>query len=122
MKLLFIIINDPNKLNPLLENLGKHHFYGGTLFDSEGMASSSVVQRAGGYQLHLYSMINKGRPFNKTILMVIDEKRLPEAIQIVEETLGHLDQENTGIWFTVDVDQYDGILDHHDDDNDNGSD
>ncbi len=115
MKLLYIILNDPNKLNPLLKRFGKHHINGGTLFDSEGMASSSIVQQAGGYHLQIYSMINEGRAFNKTIMMVINEEHLPTAIRIIEDTLGNLKGENTGIWFTVDVDQFNGILDHYED-------
>ena len=52
---------------------------------------------------------NQGRPFNRTIMMVLKDEQVPIAKECVTEVLGDLNQGNTGIFFTVPLDTWEGV-------------
>lgn len=77
MNLLVVILNEMDKLDELLLELSKKSITGGTILDSQGMASTLAdwheeIGAFGG----LRQILNGQRPFNKTLLMVLDDENL----------------------------------------------
>lgn len=110
MKALFIVLNKTEKLNDLLRCFSDHQIYGGTILESQGMAASLIQNGEDtGIYMRLTGLLNQGRPFNKTIMMVLRDEQVAIARDCVHEILGDLRKENTGIFFTVPLDMWDGI-------------
>lgn len=110
MKALFIVLNKTDKLNELLRKLSESGIYGGTIMESQGMASTLIESGdASGVYMSLAGLLNQGRPFNKTIMMVIADSQVALVKSCVYDVLGNLNEENTGIFFTVPVDSWTGI-------------
>lgn len=110
MKALFIVLNKTEKLEDLLQEFSRQGIYGATILESQGMAQTLIQsQDVSGIYMGIASMLNQGRPFNKTIFMVMDENRLALAKQVIAKVLGDLNTENIGIYFTVPVDSWEGI-------------
>lgn len=110
MKALFIVLNKTEKLSDLLRSFSERGIYGGTILESQGMASTLMEagEKAGIY-LKLSGLLNQGRPFNRTIMMVLKDEQVPIAKECVTEVLGDLNQGNTGIFFTVPLDTWEGV-------------
>lgn len=110
MKALFIVLNKTEKLNDLLRKFSENGIYGGTIMESQGMASTLI--RSGdesGIYMTLSGFLNQGRPFNKTIMMVLEDGQVAKARSSVYDVLGDLNKANTGIFFTIPLDNWAGI-------------
>ncbi|MDD7339409.1 MAG: hypothetical protein PUG50_02360 [Eubacteriales bacterium] len=110
MNLLVVILNEMDKLDELLLELSKKSITGGTILDSQGMASTLAgwhkdISAFGG----LRQILNGQRPFNKTLLMVLDDEKLVVAKEVVKTVMGNINNENTGIMFTLDVKSVEGL-------------
>ena len=110
MNLLVVILNEMDKLDELLLELSKHSITGGTILESQGMAATLAdwhkeISAFGG----LRQVLNGHRPFNKTLLMVLNDEKLPIAKEVVKTVMGDIDSENKGIMFTLDVKSVEGL-------------
>lgn len=110
MNLLVIIINETEKLDNLLVKFNDNGILGGTILDSQGMAATLCdwhhdIKIFGG----LRSVLSNKRPYNKTLLMVLDDEKLEKAKGIVREVISDIDKINTGIMFTVKVSDVEGL-------------
>ena len=102
MKALFIVLNKTEKLNDLLRSFSERGIYGGTILESQGMASTLMeTGEQSGIYMRLTGLLNQGRPFNRTIMMVLKDEKVPTARECVVEVLGDVKKGNTGIVFTV---------------------
>ena len=111
MKSMFIVLNKTEKLNELLRCFSEHKIYGGTILESQGMAASLIQSGdTSGIYLRLNSLLNQGRPFNKTLMMVLRDEQVTTVRQCIDEVLGDMHKHNMGIVFTVPVDDWDGIV------------
>lgn len=108
MKALFVVLNHEEHFTQLLRLLEERGLHGGTILESEGMASELMQDPMTGYS-YLRGILNEGRPYNKTLFMVLDEERVEKAKNCVREVTGNLESENTGIMFTFDVDSFEGL-------------
>ncbi len=110
MKALFIVLNKTEKLNDLLRSFSERGIYGGTILESQGMASTLMeTGEQSGIYMRLTGLLNQGRPFNRTIMMVLKDEQVPAARECVVEVLGDLNKGNTGIFFTVPLDTWEGV-------------
>ena len=111
MQLLIHITNHEHTVNPIMAELMKQGFHGGSIIDCDGMLEAvnkdSVDAPAiiGG----LRKFVNPGRETNKLILLVLKDEDVGKAIDIIHSVSGNLKLPNTGILFTVPVTRWEGI-------------
>jgi len=107
MKLLVFILNKNELLDEVLEAFLELGIPGATILDSVGMGHILA------YEIPIFaglrSVLPGNRPFNKTILALIDAHLVPKVIEAIEQIVGSLDQPGTGIVFTLPVDYAKGL-------------
>ncbi len=109
MKLLLVCIcNRPEALDEILEGFLEVGITGATVLDSVGMGRilSAEVPIFAGFR----SMFRGASAGNRTILSVVDgPERARDAVGIIEQALGPLDEPGGGIVFTVPVERVWGL-------------
>lgn len=101
MKLAVLILNKEECLENLLEGYIEIGVSGATIIDSIGMGnilSSDVPIFAG-----LRFMFAGSRPYNKTIMSVIKEKKIIPLKRLIKKILGPLEKSGNGILFFIDL-------------------
>ncbi len=107
MKLLILILNQVEKLEEVLEGFLEIGVTGATLIDSVGMGhilSEEVPIFAG-----LRFMFAGAKPHNKTIISVIKDEKEAEAMHLLQNILGDINEPGTGIAFTLSLDRVEGL-------------
>jgi len=106
-KLVFIILNQEEYLDELLEAFVEMDVRGATIIDSVGMGQiiSHALPIFGGIR----SLQQGSRPYNKTLFTVVPEAKVAEIIAAFEQICGHLADQGTGLVFTVPVDFVAGV-------------
>ncbi len=107
MKLAILVLNKVELLEDLLEGFIEIGISGATIIDSIGMGhilSSDVPIFAG-----LRFMFAGSRPYNKTILSLIKEEKEEPLKELVEKTLGPLDESGNGILFFTEITEVIGL-------------
>jgi nitrogen regulatory protein PII len=86
MLALYIILNEVDYLDEVLEALIKAGVKGATILESQGMARAIVASNINDMPLfgYLKSMLEGAHPYNKTIMAVIDNE------VIIEKVIGQL--------------------------------
>ena len=107
LKLVFIVLNKDEYLDELLEAFLELDVRGATVVDSRGMGQiiSHDVPIFGG----LRSLISGSRPYNKTILTVVNENKIADIVQVFEQICGSLNEPGTGLIFSVPVEFVKGL-------------
>ncbi len=108
MKLLVSVINEPAKVDEILEAFIEIGVTGATILDTYGMGRTLVqdVPIFAGFR----SLLSGTSKYNKTIFTVIDsEQKLEQAIAAIESITGNVDDSSTGIIFTLPVDFVKGL-------------
>lgn len=112
MKILFIVLNETEYLQEILDGLFAVGVRGATIIDSQGMGNAITKGKAHEEPFYgsIRSFLNKARPYNKTIFSVInDETTLQSAVEKVQSILGDMHKPGIGIMFTMPVDHAFGI-------------
>ncbi|MDD2259123.1 MAG: hypothetical protein WC278_01605 [Bacilli bacterium] len=108
MKLLVLVLNQPDKLNKLLHEFNDHEIRGATILESTGMAHTLMSDDD-----HLFGswrrFLDPNRKESKTIYMVLEDEKIIKVLEIIEFVIGSLNKPDTGIVFTVPVDFVKGI-------------
>lgn len=110
MNICFTVVNNIDKFEELLRKFHEKQLHGGTIFDTMGMAR--VMSESGGLGRSIRGFLNKGRPFNKTIMMVVTDEELLRVKEAFEEVLGNIESENVGIIVSLPVNNCWGIRPH----------
>jgi hypothetical protein len=110
MNLCFVVVNDMDKFEDLLSEFNNRKLYGGTIFDTMGMAR--VMGQNIGIGHSIRGFLNKGRPFNKTIMMAVSDEQLQAVKEAFETVMGELGSENVGIIVALPLTAFWGIKDH----------
>jgi nitrogen regulatory protein PII len=108
MTLLIFICNQPDKLEEVLEGFLEVGVTGATVIDTVGMGQilSTEVPIFAGFR----ALFRGASTVNKTILSVIDDPaKVQEALDIIDEIFGGLDQPGSGIVFTVPIENVRGL-------------
>lgn len=110
MQLLVVVLNKVEKLDELLLELNDNGIRGGTIIDTMGMVRTLADEHSEiPFFGSLKSILNADRPINKTIFMVLPDDKVPVAINCIKKVIPNLDKENTGIMFTLKVDNVYGL-------------
>ncbi|MGH4123976.1 MAG: P-II family nitrogen regulator [Clostridium sp.] len=112
MKLLFFILNRPEKLDDVLTEFTRRNISGATVVDSMGMARLLSHEHDEGeiaFLGSLRSFLNPEREKSKLIFTVIHEWQLEEAVNAIESVVGDLSLKDTGVVFSVPIDFTKGI-------------
>lgn len=112
MKLLFLILSKTEKIDELLSEFARKRISGATVIEGRGMVKM-LSQRHDEDEIpilaSLRSYLNPERAKNYIVLAVIRDELLQEAVQTIEEVIGDLSAENTGVVFSVPIDFTRGI-------------
>ena len=105
MKALFVILNETEELNAILEDFVKVGVRGATIIDSQGMGAALTMGDVPIFGGLMRMMHDNNRPYNKVIFTVIeDEAVLEAAVGVVDTQLGDLSKPGVGLMFSVPVD------------------
>jgi nitrogen regulatory protein PII len=102
MDLLVCVINEPSKVDEILEAFLEIGVTGATVLDSQGMGTTLVedVPIFAGFRNVLAGV---GKP-NKTIFSVVkDRETVERAVASIEKICGSFERPSTGIVFTIPV-------------------
>lgn len=105
MYALFIVLNQVDYLDEILETFVQVGVRGATVLDSQGMAGAIVHS---GSSLPLFgslkTLMDGARPYNKTIFTVLEsEEVLERTVKAVQEVLDDLPDQGLGFMFSVPV-------------------
>ena len=105
MNILFLVLNEVEYLEDILDAFVDVGVKGATILDSQGMGSALTN---GGKEFPFFgalrNLLDGARPYNKTIFTVIeDENILEEAVKAVKEILGDMSNPGVGLMFTLPV-------------------
>lgn len=112
MKLLVLILNKTSHLEDILHKFNSIGIKGATVIDSMGVGRTMADHYSSGNFAIMYSLrkvIDGGRPYNKTVLSVIEDDLVQPAFEGVTEILGNLHQPGMGIMFTLPIDKVVGL-------------
>ena len=103
MKLLVMVLNKEEFLDDILSIMAELEIEGATIVDSEGMAHALA------YEVPIFAglqkIVGEKKSCNKTIFALLkDENTLDKLNKIFKEEGIHFEDEETGIMFTVPVD------------------
>ncbi len=101
MHLLIFVLNKEEHLEEILEVFLELDIGGATIIDSIGMGRilAHDIPIFAGFR----SLMQESRPGNKTILTVIDEKKIPRVVQGIEQICGSLDKPGAGVLITIPI-------------------
>jgi nitrogen regulatory protein P-II 1 len=108
VKLFVYILNQPEKLEEIMSGFVEIGITGATIVDSVGMGRilSRDVPIFAGFQ----SLLSGSRPYNKTIISVVDDdEKVERALRLIEELCGSFEDAGAGIAFTLPLDRVHGL-------------
>jgi nitrogen regulatory protein PII len=108
MELLVCVINDPSKVDEILEAFLEIGITGATIIDTYGMGRTLVqdVPIFAGFR----NLLSGPSKYNKTLFSVIDSKeKVDNAIKAIEAITGELENPSTGIVFTIPLSHVKGL-------------
>ena len=102
MNILFLVLNETEYLDEILDAFVDVGVKGATILDSQGMGSALANSNKDiPFFGTLRSFIDNARPYNKTIFTVIeDEEVLKNAIEAVQNILGDMTKSGVGLMST----------------------
>ncbi|MBW7572931.1 P-II family nitrogen regulator [Caproiciproducens faecalis] len=113
MKVLFFVLNKTEKLDAVLTAFAHRNIKGATVLESMGMArllSRKHDEDEIPFLGSLRTLLNPEREKNNVIFAVIEDDQLQEAVKIIEEVVGDLSVNNSGVVFSVPIDYSKGIF------------
>ncbi|MFA6626953.1 MAG: hypothetical protein WCQ80_01150 [Bacilli bacterium] len=109
MKLLVLVLNKVECLEKMLKEFASNNISGATIISSTGMVHELMNSEDIGIIGSFRHFLNSQRKENKTIFMVVHEEKIPQVYQAIERTVGSLDLPDTGVIFTLSVDDFKGF-------------
>lgn len=106
MYVLFIVLNDVNQLDEILERFVKVGVKGATVLDSQGMGGAMVHGSNRNIPLFgsLRTLMDSARPYNKTIFSVLDsEEMLEKTVGAVQDLFDDVPSKGLGFMFSVPI-------------------
>ncbi len=109
MKLLVFILSDANLQDFLLEDWSNAGIKGATVINSTGMARALLKNSDNSLFSSLNALFDHGVEDSRTILCLLDEEKLEVAKKVIYDVVGDLSKPNTGVIFTIPVDDVEGV-------------
>src|SRR5690625_2729997 len=106
MYALFIVLNQTDYLDAILEKFVEVGVTGATVLDSQGMASA--IMHGDNRSIPLFgslkTLMDSARPYNKTIFTVLkNEEMVEKTVAAVQEVLGDMSPTGLGFMFSVPI-------------------
>ncbi len=110
MKILMLILKDPEQTTSVIHHLGEAEIPGGTIIEATGMANALLDME----DLPIFGMLrhlleNEAREESKIMMFILGDKDEIKARQIIKQVIGELDQPNTGIMFSIPIIDVEGL-------------
>lgn len=111
MNILFLVLNETEYLDEILDAFVEVGVKGATILDSQGMGSALANSHKDiPFFGSLRAFIDNARPYNKTIFTVIeDEEVLKNAIEAVQNIVGDMTKPGVGLMFTLPIGSIHGM-------------
>ncbi len=111
MELLVTILNKTDSLEDLLKGFMDSGITGSTIIDSVGMGRALLSDEGADFPIltSLRTVFKTARPYNKTIITVLEEYQVDTAFKIISETVGDLKDKGVGLAFTIPLGKVVGI-------------
>lgn len=106
MNVLFIVLNETDYLDDILDAFVEIGVKGATILDSQGMGSAISNSGRGKEPFfgNIRNLLDNARPYNKTIFTVIEgEYLLQQAVKTVKDIIGDMSKPGIGLMFTMPV-------------------
>lgn len=104
MDVLFIVLNETEFLDDILDEFVKIGIKGATILDSQGMGRALTARGDEPFFGALRNLLDNSRPYNKTIFTVVEDKDLlDKAIESVKNVVGDIHRPGVGMMFTLPV-------------------
>lgn len=108
MQALFLVLHQVEKLDDLLAALQNNGIKGGTIIESKGMLNT--LKSNDNFIIEsLRIFLEDPRETSKTLFFILKKEEVENARKIIDETLGGINNPNTGIMFGIDLAFVDGI-------------
>ncbi|WP_294579120.1 hypothetical protein [uncultured Thomasclavelia sp.] len=108
MQALFLVLHKVEKLDDLLCALQDNGISGGTIIESKGMLNALKSQD--NFILDsLRIFLEDPRESSRTLFFILKKEDVAKARQVIDETLGGINNPNTGIMFGIDLAFVDGL-------------
>ena len=109
MKLLVLILNKIEDLEPILAEFAENQISGATILNSTGMARALNNYKDMSFLGSLRFILDPDREENRTVLTVVKDEQVKIAINCIEKIVGSLDEPDTAITFTLPIDTIRGL-------------
>ena len=109
MKLVVLISNRIVMMENLLCGFSEAKISGATIIESTGMAQALYNMEDGAFLGSLRFFLDPAKEDNRTILMVLKEEQIPDVKRVINDVIGDLSEPNTGILFTLPIDEVEGL-------------
>lgn len=105
IQVLFVVLNEVDYLNDILEGFVDIGVSGATVLDSQGMAS--VIVNNSNRNIPLFGYLKKALedslPYNKTIFTVLEDSLVEKAVALVQDKVEEINSSNVGFMFTIPI-------------------
>lgn len=109
MKLVIYIMYDTSKLDKFLHTLKEKNVNGATILKGTGMARKLIENDDMEFIGSLKVLFDNPRVESDVIMMALADEQVSVVMEVISEVVGDLANPNTGIAFTVPIDQIKGI-------------
>ena len=110
MQVIVVVLNKLDCLDDLLANLKRAGVRGGTIIESTGMIKT-IDDSDESYLLgSLRLFLENPRPESKTIFCIVDDSQVDLVRKTVDDSVGGIDNPNTGIVFGLPLSFADGLM------------
>lgn len=111
MQVLFLVLHKIEKLDDLLVALQNNGISGGTIIESKGMLNT--LKNNDNFIIEsLRIFLEDPREASKTLFFILEKEKVSVARKVIDETLGGINNPNTGIMFGIDLTFVDGLSYH----------
>jgi len=109
MKLVVFVMYKTEQLESFLHELKEKGISGATILNSTGMARKLVESDDMNFIGSLKTLFAKPRKESHVILMAVSDEKVTKVFEIIDNICGSLEQPDTGIVFTVPIDEIKGF-------------
>lgn len=108
MQALFLVLHKIEKLDDLLVALQNNGITGGTIIESKGMINT--LKNNDNFIIEsLRIILEDPRESSKTLFFILKNEEVTNVRKIIDETLGGINNPNTGIIFGIDLAFVEGL-------------
>lgn len=108
---LLIVLNDQNKIDPLLKTFLANDVRGCTILDSEGMTHHIVAEdQDENHFAALRQLIKNSPSHSKTLLVAASEAEIQRVVKLALEVIGDINKPDTGFMMTFPIDNVYGLM------------